>query len=71
MVKAGVRVTECYVSEGVNGLEFSATNELLSYTLSPYSGIPNFGMPLKLTGTSSNLLWVVPDSSAILKNLTY
>ena len=69
--KSGLIITECQLNDGVNGLQFSASNDLLSYTLSPYSGIANFGMPLELTGTSSNLLWVVPDSSAILKNLTY
>lgn len=69
--KSGLIITECHLNDGVSGLQFSATNDLLSYTLSPYSGIANFGMPLELTGTSSNLLWVVPDSSAILKNLTY
>lgn len=69
--KLRLRITECQLNDGVSGLQFSASNDLLSYTLSPYSGIANFGMPLELTGTSSNLLWVVPDSSAILKNLTY
>ena len=56
MLKAGVRVTECVISDGVNGLEFSASNDLLAYTLSPYTGLATFGMPLELPGTSSNLL---------------
>ena len=69
--KGGLRITECVISDEVNGLEFSASNDLLAYTLSPYTGLATFGMPLELPGTSSNLLWVVPDTSVILKKLPY
>lgn len=64
-----VRITECIVSEEVSALVFSATNDLLKYTLSPSIGLPNFGMPLHFSGVVSRVVWLVPIDSPIFSSL--